>query len=77
LLIEFEFGEMSYETFKEKEVRTITINTQGKQLLRDIKFEVSYKDELGMKYLEQKGLHIIVKGVPWYGRIFNWIGNLF
>ena len=68
---------MSYEVFKDKEVRTITINTQGSELMSDIKFEMSYKDELGMEYREQKALHIIVKDIPWYGPFVNWMRNIF
>lgn len=77
LVVEFDFGEMSYEVFKNKEVRTITINTRGSELMSDIKFEMSYKDELGMEYREQKALHIIVKDIPWYGPFVNWVRNLF
>ena len=77
LIIEFDFGDMSYEVFKDKEVRTITINTQGSELMSDIKFEMSYKDELGMEYREQKALHIIVKDIPWYGPFVNWMRNIF
>ncbi len=77
LMIKFDFGEMSYDIFKDKEVRTITINTVGKELMSDIKFEMSYKDELGMQYREQKALHIIVKDIPWYGPFVNWMRNIF
>ncbi len=77
LKVKFDFGEMSYDTFKAKEVRTITINTLGRDLMSDIKFEMSYRDELGMDYREQKALHIIVKNIPWYGSFVNWIRNIF
>ncbi|MBT3865873.1 transglutaminase domain-containing protein [Candidatus Woesearchaeota archaeon] len=77
LNIKFDFGEMSYDNFKAKEVRTITINTLGRDLMSDIKFEMSYKDELGMDYREQKALHIIVKDIPWYGPFVNWMRNIF
>lgn len=77
LKIEFDFGEMSYDSFKAKEVRTITINTLGRELMSDIKFEMSYRDELGMDYREQKALHIIVKDIPWYGSFVNWLRNIF
>jgi hypothetical protein len=68
---------MEYEEFKEKEVRTINVNTQGKQLLDDIIFTLSYEDELGKEYEEKKALHVKVNNVPWYGGFLNWLVNLF
>ncbi len=77
LRIEFEFGKLEYEFFEKDEVKTITVNTVGRQLLDDLKFEVKYKDRLGVEYIEQKAISINVNNIPWYGNFLNWINNLF
>lgn len=77
LKILFEFGELNYEAFKKGESKTITMTTQGSQLMDDVKFEISYTDEMGANYREQKAVHVIVKNVPWYGGMINWIRRLF
>ena len=77
LIIKFEFGEKSYDVFKMDEIKTISVHTQGKQLLGDLKFEVRYKDKLDVEYIEQKALRIKVNNVPWYGRFLNWVANIF
>ncbi|MDP3917052.1 MAG: transglutaminase-like domain-containing protein [Nanoarchaeota archaeon] len=77
LVITFDFDERTYDTFKSNEVKTVTIHTFGSQLLNDLKFEVSYEDKLGKKYVEQKALHVNVVNVPWYGGILSWFIGLF
>jgi len=77
LVLEFDFGELSYEEFKEGELRTITLHTVGKQLMNDLRFDIRYKDELGKEYWEKRALQVIVTDVPWYGKFFNWVRNLF
>tara|TARA_Y100000310_G_scaffold342637_1_gene446709 strand:- start:10838 stop:12781 length:1944 start_codon:yes stop_codon:yes gene_type:complete len=77
LVIEFDFDVLSYDSFGKGEARTIVVHTQGKQLLDDMKFRISYKDELDKEYSEEKALHVNVLNVPWYGNAFNWLRNLF
>jgi len=77
LVIHFDFGERQYDSFNKDETRTITVHTIGRQLMDDLKFEISYKDELGKEYSEQKALHINVNNIPWYGEFLNWLSRLF
>ena len=77
LHILFDFGDLTYDTFKEKEVRTVTLHTNSKLLIDDLRFDITYEDELGKTYDERKALHITVDNVPWHGYFANWLRGLF
>jgi transglutaminase-like putative cysteine protease len=77
VVINFDFGQLNYETIQEGEIRTITIHTFGKELMNDLRFDISYKDELNKEYAEKRALNIHVTDVPWYGKFVSWVESLF
>jgi hypothetical protein len=77
VVINFDFGNLEYESLEEGEIRTITIHTLGKQLINDLRFDISFKDKLDKEYNERRALNIHVTSIPWYGKALNWLENLF
>ena len=57
--------------------KEISVRTNGRSLVKGLKFQVKYKDENNKLYEKKEAFPVDIKNIPWYAKIILSILDLF